>query len=472
MIGPHLRAFGRMSLMTFALIALTTPNWLAGPLTWWPMARIESASRGTVTIGGVYALPVVAFGLWALGVGLTRQGLSGVVARLKRAWPMSVLVLMLAAWLLVRVRWDLSRAEAILASSALLVWGMMYLVVVGEAIDVHFVITLLVIAAGVHALVGLGQFARQSDLGWQILGEERLDPIRGGITVIEAESQRILRAYGLARHPNTVGGVLAVGALAAVGAWLMASPHRHQRWFNLAALALITTGLIVTFSRSAWLGAFSGGLMGVWASRLVQRRRWPVYVTHPLIMAFGLVGLIAGCFLLTHPELFSARFLGGLSAQFRLEQGSLIARARSLQTAWLLIQQAPLLGVGVRGYLVTAAHLTGQPLAQLELAHNAPLLLWAEAGLGAAGLWLGLWGVMVGGIGWRHRRGLPIAPGQMLALAWMTCVQVANQFNYYAAPAQNLQAPVMLGLMCGVWAVSSVSPASTDKPGGPADSAD
>ncbi len=461
MIGPRLRALGWAGLIVFTFIVLTTPNWRVGPLTWWPIARIDSPSRGTVVVGAVYALPVVAFGLWALGVGLTPHGPSSVVARLKRAWPMSVSVLMLVAWLLARVRWDLSRADALMASAALLMWWVMYLVIVGEAVDLQSLVALLVIVASVHALVGLGQFALQSDVGWQVFGEEQLNPVVGGITVIEIDSQRILRAYGLARHPNTVGGLLAVGALAAAsGVWL--GPSARRRWLYLAALGLITAGLVVTFSRSAWLGALGGGLMWAWAARPQQSRRWLAPLTRPLIIAVVLVSVIVGLFVLTRPELFTTRLLGGLSEQFRLEQGSLIARAQSWQTAWALIQQAPLLGVGVRGYLAAGASLMDGPL---ELAHNVPLLLWAEAGLGAAVLWLGVWGVMIWAI---QRR----PPGLLVALAWMTCLQVANQFNYYIAPAQNLQAPALLGWVCGAWAVSFACRASADRPAAPEDNGD
>jgi O-antigen ligase len=372
---------------------------------------------------------------------------------------LSLLVGALVLWLLVRVRWDLSRAEAMLASGALGLWWGGYLVIIGDQVDLQPLVVLLVLVAAAHALVGLGQFALQSDMGLQILGEEQLDPIRGGITVIEIDGQRILRAYGLARHPNTVGGLLALGALAAASdVWL--SRSQRQRWLSVIALGLITAGLVVTFSRSAWLGALGGGLVWVWAARLHRPRPWFT----PRVVAVSLASLVVVAFVVTQPELFAARLLGGLSQQFRLEQGSLVARAESLQTAWAVIQQAPFVGVGVRGYLPAAALAEGS----VELAHNVPLLLWAEAGIGALALWLGLWGVML----WAARRGNPGQPGLSVALAWMTCLQVANQFNYYAAPAQNLQAPVMLGLICGAWAVSFASPALTGRPGGPEDTAD
>lgn len=454
-IGPRLRAVGVGGLLVFALVALATPNWRAGPLTWWPSFQIELPTRGAVRLGAVYGLPLVAAGLWMLGIGLTRNGVSQVFLKLKQAWPMTLLVSLLIAWLLARVRWDLSQGEALMASGALLMWGLVYVMLVGEALDPQWMAMVLVAAASVHALVGLGQFALQSDVGWQILGEEKLNPRYGGVTVIEIDSQRILRAYGLARHPNTVGGLLAVGALAAANGVGLARSSR-QRWLYLVALSLITAGLLVTFSRSAWLGAASGGAVWVWAAR--SRWRWS------LMLTMVVVSVMVGVFVLARPELFMARLLGGLSNGFRLEQDSFTARALALPTAWGLIQHAPWLGVGVRGYAAAGAALTG---GSVELVHNVPLLLWAEAGVGAAGLWLGLWGLML----WAVRRGPPTSPGLVVALAWMTCLQVANQFNYYLAPAQNLQAPVLLGLVCGAWAVSFVCSASSNGPAARASSA-
>lgn len=459
MIGPRLRVVGRSGLMLFALVVLVTPNWQAGPLTWWPIADLHTASRGTVMLGAIYGLPVLAFGLWGLGVGLTRDGARQVLQRLKLAGRLSLLVAVLILWLLVRVRWDLSQAEAVLASGALGLWWGMYLVIVGDRVEVQLIVVLLVVVASVQAWVGLGQYVSQSDIGLQMLGEEHLDPIRGGTTVIEVGGRRVLRAYGLARHPNTVGGVLAVGLLAAASdVWRTRSGRR--RWLSFVALGAIATGLVVTFSRSAWLGAVAGGVVWAWAARSHRPRAWLA----PRVVAAGLVSVIVVVFVVTRPELFAARLLGGLSQQFQLEQRSLLARAESLQTAWALIQHAPVLGVGVRGYLPAAAALTGAPV---EVAHNVPVLLWAEAGIGAPLLWLGVWGVMLGAA-WRGRTG---QPGLNTALAWMTCLQVANQFNYYAAPAQNLQAPVVLGLICGAWAVSSVSPASIGMPAVPEDTA-
>ena len=64
------------------------------------------------------------------------------------------------------------------------------------------------------------------------------------------EGVRWVRAYGLASHPNILGGVLAFGLL------VIASAQGDGRWTRLIRMAVFglgVAGLFLTFSRAAWI---------------------------------------------------------------------------------------------------------------------------------------------------------------------------------------------------------------------------
>lgn len=137
----------------------------------------------------------------------------------------------------------------------LLLLGGLYLYVLDEVQELR---SLALPAAGqalLQAAVGIAQVLRQRSLGLDLLGELELDPAWSGVSIVWAEGVRSLRAYGLADHPNLLGGCLAF-ALLLVAAW-----HAQERGLRRTVLAgvfsLGALGLFLTYSRSAWL-AFAG----------------------------------------------------------------------------------------------------------------------------------------------------------------------------------------------------------------------
>ncbi|MGH2524512.1 MAG: O-antigen ligase family protein, partial [Anaerolineales bacterium] len=184
-----------------------------------------------------------------------------------------------------------------------------------------------------------------------------------------------LRAYGLTAHPNILGGMLALGLIAAVGLWLSESPRAAQsaRRVWLAPIALLTAGLAVSFSRAAWLGAASGlGALAVcvcleggetgWRERL---GRWPSRLAR-LTPALGLIVLIGGFSVVSQPRLFWMRATGTGSS---FEAESTRYRVTGWQISWQVIRQRWLWGVGTDQYLKGVSEALGAPAERWMLVH-------------------------------------------------------------------------------------------------------
>ncbi len=152
----------------------------------------------------------------------------------------------------------------------------------------------LAVAGCLQALLGVAQFAHQGSVGLTMLGEPVLESASPAASTIIAEGGRVLRAYGTFPHPNVLGAFLAI-TLAILWHYYISAEKRIRAdvfktagsWKNLArekgnlrvyaqvlnqylthrfflvrvcivaGVFLSTLGLTLTFSRSAWIAAFT-----------------------------------------------------------------------------------------------------------------------------------------------------------------------------------------------------------------------
>ena len=138
----------------------------------------------------------------------------------------------------------------------------------------------------------------------------------------------IQRAIGLAIDPNVFGAMLVLVSLVTIG--LLLETDTKLKPLILGGLAVSLLALLLTYSRSSWLG-FAGGLallVAFWT-----RRPWLLLVV--------IAGLIAA--LLLPSELpFVAHLQSGLQAR---DQAAAM-RLGEYKDALTLIQQYPIFGVG------------------------------------------------------------------------------------------------------------------------------
>jgi hypothetical protein len=374
----------------FLVLTLATPSWRAGVFTWWPLWRSAMLAGRPAQIGFLSVLPGLILLLWLV---------LRIVATPSRAWnwgrrgitlPLLGLTVLILAGLDPAVNWR----TVVQVVGMGLTW-LVYLLVVNEKPDLTVALSLVLLIQG---CVAVGQFLHQGDLGLVSLGEPSLDATVRGVSVIWAQGQRWLRAYGLTAHPNFLGATLAVLCL-----MLLQPLSQAQSWSRVGLTLVFSVGLfglLASFSRASWL-AFAIGLM-VWmvptlgkigaAHRREQGkqergkiRSWLSNLPLPIVIPL----ILTAIFLLFWRDLVTSRFL---ELDTPLEAHSLDERQRDADLALEVIAAHPWLGVGAGNYLpaVRAIEPDSRPV------HNVPLLLAAELGLlGAAlGLWLMISGLL------------------------------------------------------------------------------
>lgn len=315
--------------------------------------------------------------LWTVGWWLA-AGLPGFMAlrrdKVRRLWALALLLL--ALWAFLSGAWAFTRrfAPEVTAGAALpLALAALFAITVACAGPPPRVIASALIAglAWNAALAGM-QAAVQGAVGLNALGEFRLNPAVSGVAVVQAEGVRWLRPYGLLPHPNILAGFLAV-ALLMTPAWFLSGSRRRQA-AGMAVFLFGLWGLLLTFSRGAWLGFAAGAFAGLpllWRARAAWRR---------LALVLVLTLAAAGAFAVLYGPFLAAR--AGVGEE-SIEQRSVSDRAVYMDFAYRAIRESPLTGVGMGNFPWRASYylqftpydLRGQP------AHHIFLSAWAELGL-------------------------------------------------------------------------------------------
>lgn len=392
----------------------------------WLVGRLLSRERARLRWGPAFVMvPLLGF----LGLGLV-----GVV----RAWdpayaafPVGRLVLMLALFLML-VNAPLRRD--------LIAWP-------------------LAASMAVQAALSVPQFLLGHTSGLTQLGEIPNDSRWPGASVVAWGERRWLRAYGLAQHPNVLGGVAMASLQVVAGFYLTQSGLRRLVLLGLLAATFGT--LQLTFSRGAWLGAIAGGLvllgLVLWLGRRDRRSvRW------------SSLGLLAGV-LLTMVLVFGTLTWPLLNARFGLrgegtEIRSVEERAFLGEAGRSIVRQRPWLGVGLGGFSVALGRLAPEAVSYYAVytpVHTVLLLATAELGLVGGLLWIvllvGPWLAL-----WLRRRQVAMTPWWAGLCAAMAALTVVSFFDHYVWSFQ--QGRLLLWLVWGLWAREWVSPLVPDGP--------
>ncbi len=249
--------------------------------------------------------------------------------------------------------------------------AMLFSLLMDERTHIRQVLTIFLVGLIVPILLGWFQVLHGTSPDSTLLGIAAKDVATSGVAVVESGDERLMRAYGTFPHPNIFGGYIAFGIVAL--AWLARVVHSKTRLVGaLIASGFLGATLIITFSRSAWLGLFIAflvllGLM-LWQRRIPPRRALS-------IMALGLASIFS-TLIIFHAQVFS-RF----DTSQRLEAISLEERASQYQTFSDVFLESPWLGVGPGAYTFILERLDpGHPVWSYQPIHNVYLLILAELG--------------------------------------------------------------------------------------------
>lgn len=268
-----------------------------------------------------------------------------------------------------------------------------------------------------NGLLAIAQTVHQNWLGLAWLGEPYRLRDFPPTPVILIHGRRFLRAFGLLPHANVLGGLLAA-ALPLVAGPLMPADARGSTAtargrtvrdaLLLLGVALMAAGIILSFSRSAWLGLLSGGLYLLVRRFIGKRKAIPWTVTKRGVLIVAGIALVIGGLLLVEWDAVSVRLQ---PASNRLERASIQQRLSLLGLSFTIISWRPLTGVGGDNFALAAGRFL--PANQRDQSSfypvpNTYLLAQAELGPLGAAAWLALMLVPLVGLalpGRRSRRG-------------------------------------------------------------------
>ena len=181
------------------------------------------------------------------------------------------------------------------------------------------------------------------------------------------------RAHGFFSIYMTLAGVLSLVALATLPRLL--SPGAARRRLGAPWLVMLW-GLIVTYTRGAWIG-FAGGVLTVAAT--VRRGRW--------VLVGGLLLLAASA--LVAPYELRHRFLSMADP----EEAGVRERIYMWESGLAMWRERPILGVGPGGVKREYVKYAREEAVKKRTGHvhNTPLQILVERGVLGLAAWLWLW---------------------------------------------------------------------------------
>jgi O-antigen ligase len=251
------------------------------------------------------------------------------------------------------------------------------------------IVLLFAISSIFESLLAIAQYVHQGSLNglFYFFGERTFTGMTPGIANASINGVLVLRPYGTFSHPNVLAGYLLI-VMVLVWSFLLTKKQLSVRIFAFLSLLINSVALLLTFSRVAIL--LWGVLIIIVLVRtfLQKLKTYRAKLTASVLILCGMT--LLSFFPLMH-ELFS-RF-----AQTSLIDESVTERTELLKTAFMMIRQHPVFGVGLYNFIPAMAPLQ-KPLPlglYLQPVHNIFVLVAAEIGFIGLGLFVWLLGVSV-----------------------------------------------------------------------------
>ncbi|MDD4476975.1 MAG: O-antigen ligase family protein [Patescibacteria group bacterium] len=196
-----------------------------------------------------------------------------------------------------------------------------------------------------------------------------------GANVIEFGDERWLRAYGSLGGANPLGIYLAVLLVLGLTMYLRENNFKIKILISFGQL-IILSGLLLSFSRGAWLAALVGAA-AVWAVVLLKKEKIPC-VKENIFKQFIFYAFIVIIFFFAFKPLFFTRF----DFTNRLESMSILTRESQVKESLEIWKNHPFFGVGLGNYTLTLYQKKSNlPVWQYQPVHNMYLMILAETGI-------------------------------------------------------------------------------------------
>lgn len=368
----------------------------------------------------------------------------------RAAWAFCLLAL--AIWIYASAGWsvmrDINPALAVGTAVQFAVVAVFAVAVASVRLPASWAVGALVFGLAWNGILAGQQAALQGSVGglWASLGEFPISVTQPRVSVVQAEGVRWLRPYGLLPHPNMLAGFFVI-ALMAGAAWLTNPDWR--RWLTGGAAVVVGLwGLLLTFSRGAYLSLLVGGMVLLYL--FWRSGRW----NRQLGIGIAVAGIVGAAFAVSYYPFLLARAGQGSETT---EQYSIAERAELVDAAYAAVGEAPVVGVGAGNLPWRAAAILQErsSIVAGNYPHNIWLTTWGELGLVGVALLAASVTFAVVAAWPTIKQTKPDSPARAALLAGFIALLIAGWFEYYPVTLLQFQA--------GWWALAAVAlaPAET-----------
>lgn len=328
---------------------------------------------GQVTIGGsayeygvqsLYATQVIIFFLMALVLQLQWKKIYSklVVLGLSLIWLATIFSLF----------FSINKTLAVTSLVQLIFAFTLFLLLLDKRVQLEFLLKAFVLGLILPVILGAFQFSTGASFASTYLGLASRSAEVLGDAVLVVGSSRVLRAYGSFSHPNIFGGYLAVGLIAIFAVLQSVKKQWERIVFGLTGVVL-SFGLVLTFSRSAFAGLAIGVVLGV-IVLLVKR---PSYAKQLVVPAIGFMVVLA-----LFITMFSSAILSRFSGVSRVESRAVTERLDQYRDFPAVMGSDWLLGYGLGNYTLAVHEVfPNRQWWEYQPVHNVPLLVVGEIGV-------------------------------------------------------------------------------------------
>ena len=298
---------------------------------------------------------------------------------------MSSALIAVLIWSFTSVFWAGDKVLALLFSLRLLeLLGLVFLIL-AQVLPREIILKYLFFGAAFQVLIGLGQYLKQGDLGLGILGESHISIDTLNVAKVDLAGEKILRAYGTFAHANIFGGYLVV----CIGL-LIQSIKKNNLWMKIPFLIVFMVGLLLSFSRSAWLALLA--MIVVLLTLQAIKINWKQAVLTLAVLLFVMV-------LFSLDQVILARIIN-----FSID--SFDQRLVFSGIAREMIMASPWRGAGLGNFVLQMSeNYTGVLSPWLyQPVHNFFLMILSELGVIGFAFWLVIFGSSLKQIGDSMRR--------------------------------------------------------------------
>ncbi len=240
--------------------------------------------------------------------------------------------------------------------------------------QLRLIAVLLSIGVFFESLLAILQYINQGSLnGWlYFLGERTFNGSTPGIANAALNGELILRPYGTLPHPNVLSGYLLLSSII-IYFFQVRIAKGFLKWLGVFILLLGSIAILLSLSRVA---------IGLWVLLVVFFLFFQVVIRLRTMhsITFGVLLLVGG-FLFAIVSPLGQSLIDRFSQTSLLEE-SFTQRSELLQSSLIIIQNHPLLGVGLGNFIPALAPLQ-DPLSiglYLQPVHTIYLLIASETG--------------------------------------------------------------------------------------------